>query len=633
MRHNAVSAVLDTAFRKFALAAAVRALPIAALCVLGVLAAWQAQGSIALRDWAGYAVLGALLLAVVAASGAAARPPRALALGAAGLLALAAWDAASLAWTPLPSLGRDEALLVLLYAIVVLLAAIVLRTPAERLLGAGLVVAAVAGVAIATAVELIAAGNVDRVYFFGRLAFPIDYVNAQAAFFLVAFWPAIAIAATRAVPLLFRALALAAAAALAGGWTLVQSKGGAVGIVVSAIVVFAVSRNRLRLAVPFAISVALTAAVSVQLTDPYRALGGPDELSTIHRAGAAELGLVAVALVLGLGYALLDRRVVVAEPVARRAGRITLAALVVAVVAGIAAFFVAVDHPGRFAAEKWRSFKHLPTSRDSGTHLTSLGSNRWDFWRVALDEFAEHPLAGIGVRGFRAAYFEHRRSPESPARAHSFELDALSETGIVGFALLALALGAFAIVLGRRARDDLVACGSLGAFACWAAHASVDWIWSFPAIGIFLFTLVGIGVSREDGAPFAVPVRGALATAAAAAAIGAFGLPWLASRYVSSALDGHADPQSSLDHARSLDPISTDAFLAEWTLAPSARAGIAPLAAAVRQEPRSVELVFALGRQQLLAGDKAAARVTLRRALALDPHDSVVVAAYRKATG
>ena len=28
----------------------------------------------------------------------------------------------------------------------------------------------------------------------------------------------------------------------------------------------------------------------------------------------------------------------------------------------------------------------------------TIGSNRYDFWRVAVHEFAHHPVAGIGAR-------------------------------------------------------------------------------------------------------------------------------------------------------------------------------------------------------------------------------------------
>jgi hypothetical protein len=602
-------------------AALVRGLPTAVLVLIAALLAWREEGSIAARDWTGHAVLAALVLAAVAASGAARLPARRLAAAAGLLVLLAGWDAVALFWSASPALGREESLLVVLYAVALLVPALSLRTEADRLTAAAAVAAGSGIVACLAAVELVRAPSAEAVAWSGRLAFPIGYPNAQAAFFLVALWPALALAADRRVALPLRGLAVGAAAALAGGWALAQSKGGALGLAASAVVVFAVSRRRLRLAVPFALVTALVAASFPALTEPYRAA---DRLAALHRAGAAELALAACGLLLGLVYAAVDARVVVAERTARRAGRVVVALLAAAVVAGCAAFFATHPHPGSFAAGKWSSFKHLPTHRDASTHLGSLGSNRYDFWRVAIHETAAHPLAGIGTRGFRAAYLGERRSSETPARAHSVELDVLSETGIVGFLLFAAALGTAIAASARRARTDTVALAALGTFTCWLVHASVDWTWSFPSIGVPVFLLLGAAAARREDAR--LPLRAAVpaALAAVALAAGAFGLPWLAAHYVREALDGRGNPAAALDTARSLDPISTDPLVAAASLAPTPRAAIAPLEKAVRMEPRSPDLLYALGRKQLLAGDRAAARSTLAHALRLDPGEPVI---------
>ena len=596
--------------------------PVAAIVALAVLTVWRDQGSIALRDWAPYALIGALVLAVCTVSGAAVAPPRGVALAAAALVGLGAWDAVSLTWSAAPALGRDEALLPVLYAVALLLPTLVLQGRQSRIWASGTIVAAIGGLAVATAVELIAATEASPFYDVGRLSFPIAYPNAQAAFFLLGAWPALVLAAMRELPILVRALALGAAAGVLGGWALTQSKGGAVGLALSLTVVLAVSRRRLRLLVPIGLTATLVGVAFTTLTAPYGAQdnGG---LASIHRAGWAELLLVAGGAFVGVAYAVVDRRTSVPERVSRRLAQIALAALVASFTVAIAAFFVHTDHPGAFVASKWKSFKHLPDTRVSSTHFGEIGSNRYDFWRVALDEFAAHPVAGIGARGFRAAYLEQRRSTESPARAHSLELDVLSETGIVGFALLALALGAVVAAFARRARDELVAVGALGAFACWFAQASVDWTWTFPAIGVVLFSLLGTAAARGDGAP---PLRGRiavpLAAGAAAVALGAFGLPWLSARYVRAALAGHG--VAELATARALDPISVDPYLAQAALAPTPAAGIQPLVAAVRMEPRSADLLYALGRQQALAGRRVAARRTFERALGLDPNDEAI---------
>ena len=60
-------------------------------------------------------------------------------------------------------------------------------------------------------------------------------------------------------------------------------------------------------------------------------------------------------------------------------------------------------------------------------------------------------------------------------------------------------------------------------------------------------------------------------------------------------------------------------------------ADIAPLQAAVRQEPRQVELRFALGLAYLHAGRKAEARRELRAALRLYPRSGDIRKALRRA--
>jgi hypothetical protein len=607
--------------------AVVRALPTATVVALGIAAAWRERGSVTAGNWLAYAIVAALVLAVVAASGAAVSPPRRLVAAAGCLTALAVWDALSLTWSPVPALARDEALLTALYAVALLVPALSLRGPVDRLAVSAFVVTALGGVAVATAVHLLGAATPDTVYLVGRLDFPISYPNAQAAMFLVGFWPALALGARRELPVLARGLALGAGAGLAGGWLMSQSKGGGVGVVASTIVVLAVSKRRLRLAPPLLVVAALVGASFLPLTAPFR----DPTIGAVHHAAAAELVVIAAAVLLGAAYAYADRRLTLSDWTANRIGYAALLLVVGSISTGSAVFYASVHDPGDYFEAKWKAFKRMPSTETGSSHFTSLGSNRYDFWRVSLDELSRHPLAGVGARGFRAAYLQHRRSPETPARGHSLELDTLMETGIVGFVLLAAALGLAVAAFARRARDDLVALGALGAFTCWLAQASVDWTWTFPALCLPLFALVGAAAAPDAAVPLSRRASYPLAAGAAALALGGFGLPWLSAHYVRVALSRSADPQAALDRARSLDPLSVDPLLAEWALAPTARAGIPPLVEALRKEPRSADLLFALGRQQRLAGDKAAARRTLRQALRLDPGDPDILAQLAKA--
>ncbi len=113
--------------------------------------------------------------------------------------------------------------------------------------------------------------------------------------------------------------------------------------------------------------------------------------------------------------------------------------------------------PGR---ERWRSWRWRSRCRERrprpGTpaagadpaRLASAESNRYAYWQVALEAFADHPLAGVGSGGFRVEW-RRERDVLDPARdAHSLYLETAAELGLVGLLLLGLAIAG--VVVGAR---------------------------------------------------------------------------------------------------------------------------------------------------------------------------------------
>ena len=434
-----------------------------------------------------------------------------------------------------------------------------------------------------------------------------------------------------------RALAGGAATAMLATEALVQSKGGAVGLAAASVVVLAVSPARLRLLVPALGTLALVAISFRTLNEPFQQRGDESALADAARAaGGRVLVLTVVGIALAAAWALLDERMALSEHAHRLAGRVAAAALVVVLVAGLAGFVVRVDHPDRLGERPLARLQDAARPpRPASSHLLSLGSNRYDFWRVAVDEFRAHPLAGTGARGWDVAYLQHGRSSETPRRSHSLELDVASEEGIVGLALLAVAFVPLGIVLVRRARRDVVGAGLLGAGAYFAVHSAADWIWTFPAVGILFFLLVGTGASPDD--PPALPGRVAypLAGVAAAVAVLVFAPVWTSARITADELDNPgSDPHADLAWARRLDPLSTDPLVAEAELAraacgrdPAARAGGRPRAAL------GGGALPARRRRCCAPGRRAEARTELEAAKALSPRDSVIQDALHQAGG
>lgn len=601
------------------------------LLAVACLLAWREQGSIVARDWAGWGVAIALLLAVVLGSGIARRPTRSELVAFAGLGCLAAWAALSLTWAPLPALARDEALLTALYATTLAVPLVTLRSRESRLTALALLVLALGGMAIATAAHLrFGEGQVAAYGGTGRLYFPITYVNAQAAFALLGFWPAAALAARRRSGILLRALSVSSASALLAVAALTQSRGAAIAFALSAVVTLAVVPARLRLFLAALLPVAVTAVMFGRLTEPYRASGKDEALAeAIRSAGGAVLLAAAAGLVLGVAYALADRRLELSRRLVATVSRAAALLVIAGIAAAAVEVAVSVDEPRDELSRRWAAFKQEPTSYDTGTHFLAPGSNRYDFWRVALLEFRDHPLTGGGARSFGPEYLLRAADTgETPVRAHSLPLDLLAENGVVGLALLLLALGAAALALaGQRTRVPTAAAIAGGSY--WLLHAWVDWTWTFPASGIPFFVLLGIGLARDGdalGGRRAAVAAGAVAVAGALA----FSPPWLAQRYLTQGTaQGLPAGKEELDRARRLDPLLTDPLLVEAQLVPPARA-VPLLERAVREEPLSVRNQFLLGLTLLEAGRREDARRVLLRARALYPASEAIASALER---
>jgi O-antigen ligase/polysaccharide polymerase Wzy-like membrane protein/tetratricopeptide repeat protein len=550
-------------------------------------------------------------------------PVRAAVLGVTSLFALAVWCAVALAWSPLPTLGREEVLLVAFYCVVLAFPLLLSRSDVDRWLVLGAVVVAVGMVCVASAVEL-RTDPTESMFRFGRLIFPVSYVNANAAFFLIGLWPAVALASLRAAPVVVRGVSLAAAGGSLAGWLATQSKGAGFGLAISAVVLFGIARSRLRLLVPLLLAAAVAAAAYSPLTAPFRAqeAGLAD---AARESGVAWLAVIGVCLVLGLVYGLADRLVEVGPRVRRASGAVVLVAVALGFLGAAIGFLVSVDHPVAYVQDKVDELKGTPSGGEGSSHFETLESERYDVWRVAAREFSRHPVAGIGTRGFYAAYLEHGRSSvETPARAHSVWLDALSETGVIGFVLLVVALGALLVVAARSARGSLAVCAAFAACAYWVAHASIDWIWTLPASGIVFFSLLGVAAAGGARAVVRPRVAAAGAIAVAALVFVVFAPAWLSSRYVERALGSTAAPSQDLDRARRLDPISTTTYVVEAQLAPDAAGRIGPLRRAVEKEPRSAGLRLLLGVAYREAGDVDEARRELAEAHRLAPRDEEI---------
>ena len=199
--------------------------------------------------------------------------------------------------------------------------------------------------------------------------------------------------------------------------------------VVSIVAVFALSPWRLRLAAYLGLAVLPVLAALPVLLDVYRHGTIAGSLPFLHDAATAVILSVVAAVAVGACAARVERGVHLTPGTARRLERgLALGAAVIAV-AGLAAFVGARGGPARFVDQRVSEFTRggYPDLHSQGVRFgANVGSNRNDFWRVALHEGIRRPLGG-GAGSFQLDYLRERRSHETPTDPHSVEMLMFSE--------------------------------------------------------------------------------------------------------------------------------------------------------------------------------------------------------------
>ena len=113
-----------------------------------------------------------------------------------------------------------------------------------------------------------------------------------------------------------------------------------------------------------------------------------------------------------------------------------------------------------------------PAAGANPARFASAQSNRYAYWRVALDAFAAHPLKGVGSGGFRVEWRREREVVDPARDAHSLYLETAAELGLVGLLLLGAAIAAVVVsAVQARRRDAAASAGLIAALALYAVHA------------------------------------------------------------------------------------------------------------------------------------------------------------------
>jgi hypothetical protein len=470
------------------------------------------------RVIAGIAAWALVFVAAVAAP----RPlPRSTAgrMALAGLFLLTAWTALSLLWAPLGGRAQDDLQRVLLYLAYFAAALALLRGPVVR----RWLEPAVAGGALV----VVGYGLTERLLpgllefdrsrtASGRLEQPLTYWNAEGAVAAIGLLLSVRIAGDSERPKAHRGVAAAAGVPLGLGVYLSFSRGALAAVAVGLVVLLALAPKgwpQFRAAVAVSGAAAAAALVGSQLATV-------ESLRPGERGDPGEglLMFTALLVLMLLAAALVVRRPrrefrPPRLPVSRPAAALALSIGVV-LLAAIA-----------YTALEGKPQGESPQVTVGAERLGSIESNRYRYWQVALESWADRPPIGLGSGGFRVAWLKERDRVDQSADAHSLYLETLAELGLVGLGLLLLFLGGVVWGLVRLHRLDAgAAAGLSAALAAWAMHAGLDWDWEMPALTLMALLLGAAALAwsetprpqapapatwrelaREDGRPQVLP--------------------------------------------------------------------------------------------------------------------------------
>ena len=564
-----------------------------------------------------------------------------------GFLVLLGWAALSMTWAESTSRAWTEVNRLAFYTATFLVVVSAIRTRAQGQLVMRVLAVGFAAVVLYVTARLIAFDGAELFIAF-RLAEPMGYVNGEAGFFLMGFWALLAVAeAGRHAAV--RGAGLAAATLAGSMLVLTQSRAIVPALVISGAVMVAVLPGRIRRGWAILISAVAVLAATPWLFEPYDQHGTQASgLPTDGAVQSAGIAAVVVALLAGVAWA-------VATTVAQRHGRPewrrwAIAPLIAIPLVALVAGTIKVGDPFEKVGNEWDRFTTLGVDTASGSRFTSLGGTRHDLWRIALDDLADDPVAGLGAGNYGLTYFQQRRTTENVRQPHSLELQVLAELGLVGgLGLIALIGGVMWAIFSRRlktvGRDSLyVRVAATGMFLVWFLHTSIDWLHNLPGVtGIALVSAAVLMArpeeTRADADLFDDARRwrnlllvGAVAVIAAAAM--SVGRQYAADRYRESGESQLGDdPRAALaDANRAIDLDPGDMAARYLRSAAHARFGDyerarEALAEAARREPHNPVPWALLGDLAVRRGDLAQAAQDYSRASELNPKDQYLAEA------
>jgi hypothetical protein len=469
----------------------------------------------------------------------------------------------------------------------------------------------------------------------GRLSYPLGYWNALGALFALTSVLLMGLAGlSRTV--VGRSLATAAIPLPTLGVFLTSSRGGAVAGAVGLVILFALSRNRVRLVAAGTIAGAGSAVLVV-------AAVGRDLFTDgrINAAGYTPQANSMLLLTLVVVAAALTLRPLV-DPLVERI-RVPRAVSIVA--ASLAVLALVVGLVGADPVERWHELKAPPDTAANvegqglvTRHLTSTeGTGRYQFWKAGWEAFESDPLKGVGAAGYEPWWAQHGSLDYYVRNAHSLFVETAAELGIVGLLLLLVFLGApiAAGVRHRLAGEERAAAGVLLAvLGCGITAAAVEWTWEIP--GAFIPVVI-VAALLAGPALWPGPERRRQTRLALGAGVVLAGLAFILAGGIALTSDAKLrasrEAAADGDFAKAADDARAAASIQPWAASPRLQLALAleqsdPAAAeramgeAIERAPQDWRNWLVLTRLRASNGDRQGALQALRRTRELAPTTS-----------
>ncbi|MGH2979742.1 MAG: O-antigen ligase family protein [Solirubrobacterales bacterium] len=441
---------------------------------------------------------------------------KSLAVAAGGLGLYALWALLSALWSDAPARALLEFNLALLYLLALLLFGSLSRTATflrwmVRGLALGVVVVCVCGLVTRVLPEV---WPISETIADDRLSYPLTYWNALGLLASVGTILCFHLACSRSEPAAARVLGATAVPVLVTTLFFTFSRGAIGAGIVGLAIYVAVARPRALFSGLIATGPAAAIAVVVAYDADLLATENPIRPAAVDQGHEVALAVALCAAGAAVVRALLlrlDNRLSLDWVPAGARRVVPIGGAVIAV-----AVLIAVGAPG-YAADQYDRFVEQGGSGgepgDLRTRLTDFSNNgRIDQWDVALDTFADEPLAGEGAGTYQTVWARDRPIPLSVRDAHSLYVESLAELGLVGLILLGAVVITILVGLAARARgpNRSIYAAVLCAGIAWAVHAGVDWDWEMPAVTLWVFALGGAALAAPSDWPSTIARPGAI---------------------------------------------------------------------------------------------------------------------------